>query len=332
MKKRSIQLLAGIMVFMGLMGNQEVVAQTQTGPGGVGDASTLAVWLDASTLSLNNGDPVATWTDRSGNGNDFAQSVTTYRPIFNGVGTMNSKPSVQFDGSNDFLEIGAVNSLGTDVLSYFIVHRNQSSLPITSGRFGVPIATRSTLNNTEWFLQLKRENSGLVRVERYARQSPSAFSIALSDLTNAEALSPIIVNGIWRGDNNIYGQVNGFKTGTKTGAVSSGFDHVATFLGGSKDLSGVPVRCFTGEIAEVVVFANEINSAQEKIIYNHLSAKYGISLGGGVLYAHNAAHPNDVAGIGRDNVTNQHLAAKGYGYYRSFSGFIRRWRLFVVGQ
>jgi hypothetical protein len=54
-----------------LFSQNSKIAQTQTGPGGVGDVSTLAVWLDASHLSLNNGDPVATWTDRSGNGNNL---------------------------------------------------------------------------------------------------------------------------------------------------------------------------------------------------------------------------------------------------------------------
>jgi hypothetical protein len=42
-----------------------------------------------------------------------------------------------------------------------------------------------------------------------------------------------------------------------------------------------------------------------------LSAKYNITLGGLSIYAHNSTYPNDVAGIGRDNVSNQHLSARG---------------------
>ncbi len=284
------------------------LAQSQTGPGGVGTSTNLHVWLDASQLTLSNGDPVANWTDISGNGNNFTQFDVSRQPSFSQTGLINDRPAVSF--TSDVISSTAISALNTDVLSYFIVYRNQSSLP-SGNNFGMILSTRSSLNNIEWAYQLKRENNSLVRVERYARQSTSAFSIAKSDLNNTENLSSAIGNGIWRGSNDIYGQWNGAETSSTAGAVSSGFSHVFTNLGAALDAGNNPIRFFTGDVSEIIIYNSEINSAQEKIIFNNLSAKYNITLGGSVIYAHNATHPNEVAGIGRDNVSNQHLSAKG---------------------
>jgi hypothetical protein len=288
------------------------LAQTQTGPGGVGTSSNLHVWLDASQLTLSNGDPVATWADISGNGNDFTQSNASRQPDFSQSGLINGRPSVAFNGTTDFFSSSAIPALNTDVLSYFIVYRNQSILP-SGNNFGMVLSTRSSINNIEWAYQLKRENNFTVAAERYARQITPLFAIASSSLTTSESLSSAIANGIWRGADAIYGQWNGAKTATTSGANSSGFTHVFTNLGAALDASNNPIRLFTGDVSEVIIFNNEINSAQEKIIYNHLSAKYNVTLGGSIIYAHNATHPNEVAGIGRDNVSNQHLSAKGSG-------------------
>jgi hypothetical protein len=310
MKKLNTIKLVALTVCGVLIGQASLSAQTQTGPGGVGNSSNIAVWLDAGTLNLNNGDPVATWTDRSGNGNNFTQSNASIQPTFSQTGLVNGRPAVTF--TSDVISSSAISALNTDVLSYFIVYRNQSALTTSgAGQFAQLLSTRSSINNGEWMYQLKRENGNLVRVERYARESTSAFKVAPSDLNNTENLSPAIGNAIWRSSNAIYGQWNGAKAGSASGAVSSGFSHVLTNLGALLDASNNLSRFFTGDISEVIIISNEINSAQEKIVYNHLSAKYGITLGGGAIYAHNATHPNEVAGIGRDNVSNQHLSARG---------------------
>ena len=66
-----------------------------------------SVHLDASILdgssSSNNpsdGSSVATWGDRSGNGNDFTEA--TNQPTFK-QSWLNGKPAVEFDGSNDVM-------------------------------------------------------------------------------------------------------------------------------------------------------------------------------------------------------------------------------------
>ena len=64
------------------------LSNAQTGPGGIGNADgsngepVLKLWLIPDSLSLTDGNDVATWTDYSGNSNDLAQGNSSYTPIF----------------------------------------------------------------------------------------------------------------------------------------------------------------------------------------------------------------------------------------------------------
>ena len=61
----------------------------------------LQLWLDASQIvGLNDGDPVATWSDLSGVGNHLTQSIVSSRPTYSNT----TSPCVIFDGVDDWLE------------------------------------------------------------------------------------------------------------------------------------------------------------------------------------------------------------------------------------
>ena len=76
----------------------------QTGPGGVGDASTNKIWLtandsaysDAGTTPSTNGGSIQEWHDRSGNGNDATQTTAGSQPTLV-TGSMNGQSVVSFD-------------------------------------------------------------------------------------------------------------------------------------------------------------------------------------------------------------------------------------------
>lgn len=66
----------------------------------------LVCFYDARRLNLSDGDPVATWQDASGNGNDVTQGTGANQPTYRGPGSasaINGVPTVEFDGSNDVL-------------------------------------------------------------------------------------------------------------------------------------------------------------------------------------------------------------------------------------
>lgn len=78
-----------------------------TGAGRQGGFSPQAVaglqlWLKADAIvGLNDGDPVSTWADASGNGRDLTQALTK-RPTYK-TNIVNGLPVVRFDGTNDVL-------------------------------------------------------------------------------------------------------------------------------------------------------------------------------------------------------------------------------------
>lgn len=71
------------------------------------DVPNLALWLDASRITgLVDGDPVANWSDLSGQGRDATQGTGAARPTYK-VAILNGKPVVRFDGVDDYLKTSA---------------------------------------------------------------------------------------------------------------------------------------------------------------------------------------------------------------------------------
>ena len=93
------------------------------------DLSNLSLWLKADSLSLNDGDPVSTWTDSSGNSNNATQTGTN-RPLYK-TNIFGSMPALLFDGSNDFMSITSSASLRTgaaDFTVYMVTKLNNASM------------------------------------------------------------------------------------------------------------------------------------------------------------------------------------------------------------
>ncbi len=68
----------------------------------------------------------------------------------------------------------------------------------------------------------------------------------------------------------------------------------------------------TGYIAEVIAYNYRINNAQVNIINSYLAAKYNLTISGN-RYAFRSTNKYDVAGIGRENGSNQHNNATSAG-------------------
>jgi hypothetical protein len=97
------------------------------GPGGVGDADDLAFWMRADkgallngALSANDGDPVYIWQDQSGNNSPASQGSVNQRPTFVANDGVYTRPGIQFDGDNDFLQMNDVLG-GRSTSAYCVV-------------------------------------------------------------------------------------------------------------------------------------------------------------------------------------------------------------------
>ena len=80
-----------------------------------------ALWLDASdetTLSGPGGGAISTWSDKSGNGNNFTQNTSAYQPT-SGTRTINGLNTLDFDA--DLLENSPVTLSGAQPITVFVV-------------------------------------------------------------------------------------------------------------------------------------------------------------------------------------------------------------------
>lgn len=72
---------------------------------------------------------VTTWYDQSGNANNATNSTAIAQPQIVSSGAMiliNGKPSVQFDGSNDLLNLGTIITTGASSFNSFVAKRAAS--------------------------------------------------------------------------------------------------------------------------------------------------------------------------------------------------------------
>lgn len=86
--------------------NCQKITKNLTGEWTPLNLASLLIWLDADQITgLSDGDPVATWEDESGNGNDFTQVTASRRPLWR-ASWVNGHAAVQFDGVKHFLYRG----------------------------------------------------------------------------------------------------------------------------------------------------------------------------------------------------------------------------------
>ena len=80
-----------------------VRAQATTITASPSDIPGLKLWLKADAITgLNDGDPVVTWPDQSGNSNDADQTDTSRQPEFiSTVSELANQPPVRFDNTDD---------------------------------------------------------------------------------------------------------------------------------------------------------------------------------------------------------------------------------------
>lgn len=85
------------------------------------DIAGLQLWLQASRINgLNNGDPVATWADLSGNANDATQGTASQRPTWNSAGYVTG------DGVDDTLLTPAINAFPSKRGAVAVIYRRPS--------------------------------------------------------------------------------------------------------------------------------------------------------------------------------------------------------------
>ncbi|MBI3133418.1 MAG: T9SS type A sorting domain-containing protein [Bacteroidetes bacterium] len=267
---------------------------SQTGAAGVGSSATNVIWLDANTLNLSNGNSVSSFTDVSGNSNNFTQALSTKQPIFT-TGAVNGLPALSYDGVDDVLNSGSIAALESANLTYFIVFR-RSSLKLQ-----YIIGANYASSDKKWVNYTNSANNLLIS----AHYSPTIKYTSFNEPGGAFTFTSSHIT-----PTSISQRRQGTLMGTTTGAYTVPTGHNKVTLG------NVPFTTWqncalSGYIAEVVIYNSALNNLERILVENYLGAKYNMAVPTD-LYAYQATHNIGLIAVG-NNGTNSQTIAEGAG-------------------
>jgi len=219
--------------------------------------ANLKLWLDGANIdksdnsTLTNNDAIATWYDLSGNDNDATQTTASNRAIFE-----SSTNSLDFDGSNDFYDIGTNITTGTSY-TVFVVEKRESSIAnnyfigqngsnTTNGN--VHLGYRS--DNTITLAHYANDQDGLVRTNGNTDLSVFRFKNGQSPSHFINYNGPLITSG---------------QTGSAL--INSGNNYVGKTS---------TTSYYNGDIKEILIFNSTISDSDVIKINYYLSQKWGL--------------------------------------------------------
>lgn len=277
---------------------------SQSGPAGVGKndgTSTLEYWVDANQ-GVTGSAPMTSWLDISGNSitNTILGNPSVNSGAFNGYDVIN------FDGTGDYISTSLNISGNTfprcDIYAVYEMTGTSSAVwGEDNGGFDRFLVDANGAGSCDFAVS---SGTGCVnRAGLFPSSTPVIASAQFAE--DVAAGSSVIINGLQSGAS---------FTSNHENETSNDFD-----VGSIGRINFVMI----GNIAEVFVFSESLNSAQQIILHNYLSAKYNIGLDGNDQYneddAGNGNYDHDVAGIGRVDASNTHEDAQGPGQVRILS-------------
>ena len=289
----------------------------QTGPGGVGNSSSLILWLKADDLTLDHNDEVNTWYDVSGNAYNASDQGIFDNPYFSN-NYINSGPAVRFDGIVDELGISlSASSLfgGNTQMSFFNVVKSDDA----SDHQGI-LRKAGSIVGIESAYSLYIQDSKFTAQFNYTGSSNKVqSSVTLND--NQEYILGAVYNGNLTQSNRSTLYIDGTSTAVgsvdNTSMVNTGVDIT---IGSHVNFSlGLPVyRYLNGGIGEMIIYNNALNLAERTIVNNYLSSKHGIAITDD-YYSYDNTHGENVIGIGQASDGSNNTSAQGSGIFKMYT-------------
>lgn len=236
-------------------------------------------WYDAadtSTITASGGD-VSQWNDKSTNGYHFTQATGAAQPK-TGTRTINSKNTLDFDGSSDFMSIASStsyfnfihSSTGATIFfvgevdtisSYGTIFTNNnggSSVP------GVFYAVEQSASKIEHYLSGSSLNNVAYILEGAITNGTPFYTTAKFDGGNATAANRIkqsMNGGAFVGSN------------TNTSAATSNNAGHDLHLGRQSTTAG---SYYNGKIAEIIIYSGILSGSDITANQSYLAAKWGL--------------------------------------------------------
>lgn len=205
-------------------------------------------WLDASQIvGLSNGDPVPTWTDESGNGNDAVQATGAKQPSYQ-TNQLNGHPIVRFDSARC---MGITTLSVNQPYTIFIVLKD--------------VMDGSTPSENEIF---SGTSNGFFVIYYNATQIPAVFpwTGASSSVPMTTDVLCIIMNGA---SSAIF--QDGVSTSTgNSGTTGLGADFViGAFFNQTQNF-------MNADVAEIIIYDSALGTTDRQTVETYLATKYAL--------------------------------------------------------
>jgi hypothetical protein len=83
--------------------------------------SPLGYWSADTITGLEDGDPVGTWPDQSGNGNDATQATAANKPTYKAaLVDFNNQPGVEFDYTDDYMVLTGMTAASGNYTFFWV--------------------------------------------------------------------------------------------------------------------------------------------------------------------------------------------------------------------
>jgi hypothetical protein len=307
----------GKVTFTGVnLNNNDVFTLGLSKPSPANNNNDLVLWMRADKSITLSGTDVTAWEDYSGGDYLFDDGEVARYPTINNSG-INYNPTLTYTDGDELVN--------NDNLK--LIPENTQELSV----FAVALPT----NNETIFLDAQFENLGTDDGWIFGRggefAGSNSLALGIADGTNKNngniaktANNTHLVNttgifyashGATNTDASFY--VNGQNIATTqdktSGTLKYDPTHTATRIG--RDNDGFDPN-FVGEFAELIVFKKTLSDSERQSIESYLAIKYGITLDQTIATNYtasdntviwnattNAAYNNDIAGIGRDDIS-----------------------------
>jgi hypothetical protein len=235
--------------------------------------SNNSVGISAGIAAGNasNGDTVKQWSSIVG-GVVYSQSTVSTRPIYLSTGA-NGRPTLRFDGTDDFLT-GDANSKA--------LIKNLSGVTI----FAVISSNANQLGHVSFWSIAANDNVRLSFLRSAGGNENYAFRVQDADgsttvlsPSKAYTLGVLYVMCVHHAVSDAVGTI--FQSGSKGPTSTSGFTAAAisnTDSNSSLIGKNPSASCFNGDIAEIIVYNRAVSPSERVLLERFLGAKYGVSI------------------------------------------------------
>jgi len=245
----------------------------------------FTLWLDAadtSTITLS-GSAVTQWNDKSANAWQFVQATSGRRPT-SGVTTINGLNVLDFDGGDILTSNGDINNWnflhnGTKNTQFYVIKRNATNdgtnmIACTNAAGSSSVNGCQILINSSDFptcsVQHSESGSSVVSLGNTVNKTLGtdttlltyAFQIGIPGIDRANKVKLFINNGSALGNS------------TNDSSPNLGNADAVLGIGDSAPGAGSGLK---GKIAEVIMYAYELNATERNSVRDYLIAKWGIA-------------------------------------------------------